>query len=244
MVAPALRRSRRRESGRMAAAAVAYAAMGWPVCVGAHPPGRTRAARAGPAPATGSAARPRRAPDVAGLADPGHRRSGRRLGSGGLDHPEANVILPTGRVFDVLDVPAAAGLAALDDDGAAGVRPGPVALGGGPHPVLRGDPRRSRRRGRVVVLPPGLRARGRGARLASLRWHCRNSYVLAPPSRYGAGAGRAAAAAREQGGRPLPDAVRLLEFLADACDEDGQMSGAGRSGEPVQPGQRRHRRAG
>ena len=57
--------------------------------------------------------------------------------------------------------------------------------------------------------------------MASLRWHCRNSYVLAPPSRDGVGpAGRWLRHPAEQGGRPLPDAVRLLEVLADACDEE------------------------
>ena len=40
MVAPVLRRSRRRESGRLAAAAVAYAGLGWPVALGAYPRGQ------------------------------------------------------------------------------------------------------------------------------------------------------------------------------------------------------------
>ncbi|MGH3124598.1 MAG: bifunctional DNA primase/polymerase, partial [Streptosporangiaceae bacterium] len=44
MAAPVLRRSRRRESGRLAAAAVAYAAMGWPVALGAYPRGNARSA--------------------------------------------------------------------------------------------------------------------------------------------------------------------------------------------------------
>ena len=57
--------------------------------------------------------------------------------------------------------------------------------------------------------------------VVSLRWHCRNSYVLAPPSRDGAGpAGRWVRSPEQQGDRPLPDAVRLLEVLADACDEE------------------------
>ena len=36
MVEAMLRRGRRKEAGRMAAAAVDYATMGWPVCLGAH----------------------------------------------------------------------------------------------------------------------------------------------------------------------------------------------------------------
>jgi Bifunctional DNA primase/polymerase, N-terminal len=54
---------------------------------------------------------------------------------------------------------------------------------------------------------------------AGLRWHCRNSYVLAPPSRHGSH--RTARWLREPAGRPLPDAVRLLEHLAGAAGEPG-----------------------
>lgn len=60
--------------------------------------------------------------------------------------------------------------------------------------------------------------------VSGLRWHCRDSYVLAPPSRL-----RGGLAARwlvepgsAQAARPLPDALRLLEFLADACEEFAQ----------------------
>src|SRR6266704_3245534 len=51
---------------------------------------------------------------------------------------------------------------------------------------------------------------------AGLRWHTRGSFVVAPPSRSGR---RAAQWIREPAERPLPDALRLLEFLADACEE-------------------------
>ena len=54
------------------------------------------------------------------------------------------------------------------------------------------------------------------AQVESLRWHCRNSYVLAPPSRDATAGARWL---RPPGQRPLPDPVRMLEFLADACDE-------------------------
>ena len=49
-----------------------------------------------------------------------------------------------------------------------------------------------------------------------LRWHCRDSYVLAPPSRDGNAL--RAHWLRPPDGRPLPDGLRLLEFLADACE--------------------------
>ena len=51
---------------------------------------------------------------------------------------------------------------------------------------------------------------------AGLRWHCRDSYVLAPPSVYASGA--AARWLRSPHEHPLPDALRLLEYLVDACE--------------------------
>jgi hypothetical protein len=52
--------------------------------------------------------------------------------------------------------------------------------------------------------------------VAGLRWHCRDSYVLAPPSRDSSA--MQAQWLRPPDGRPLPDALRLLGFLADACE--------------------------
>jgi hypothetical protein len=49
--------------------------------------------------------------------------------------------------------------------------------------------------------------------------------VLAPPSRYGAA--RSARWLRHPADHPLPDAVRLLEFLADACEADTCEGAAG-----------------
>jgi hypothetical protein len=42
--------------------------------------------------------------------------------------------------------------------------------------------------------------------------------VLAPPSRYGDGQDVRWV---RPAGQPLPDALRLLEFLVDACEEEG-----------------------
>ena len=77
--------------------------------------------------------------------------------------PQASVILATGRVFDVLDVPAPAGSIAL-----AGMEPGQASRRARSPPsagdralffvATRGAPDG---RGRVVVLPSGLRARDR-----------------------------------------------------------------------------------
>jgi hypothetical protein len=134
-------------------------------------------------------------------------------------HPEANVILPTGRVFDVLDVPAEAGLTALEMMRDARVATGPVAVGAGRtlfFVATRGAPDDENEwwSCHLDCAPEDV------GEMVSLRWHCRNSYVLAPPSRDGTGPAGRWLQAPELQGAPLPDAVRLLEVLADACDEE------------------------
>jgi hypothetical protein len=52
--------------------------------------------------------------------------------------------------------------------------------------------------------------------VTGLRWHCRDSYVLAPPSRLADG--HEARWLRSPHEYPLPDALRLLEYLVDACE--------------------------
>ena len=143
-------------------------------------------------------------------------------------HPEANIILPTGRVFDVLDVPVAAGTAALGLMKQAGVEPGPVAAGHGRmlfFVATRGAPEDEDEWWpcQLDCAPEDV------GEVAGLRWHCRNSFVLAPPSRDVTGtAGRWIRPPVVRPARPLPDAVRLLELLADACDES-RCVGPGRS---------------
>ena len=133
--------------------------------------------------------------------------------------PEANVILVTGRVFDVLDVPAVAGATALARMAAAGVATGPVAVAGTERMYFfvatRGAPADE-----DEWWSCGLdNSPDMSAETESLRWHCRESYVLAPPSRYGTG--QDVRWVREPAGQPLPDALRLLEYLADASEEEG-----------------------
>jgi Bifunctional DNA primase/polymerase, N-terminal len=136
------------------------------------------------------------------------------------DTPEANVILVTGRVFDVLDVPAPVGTAALARMEKQGVRPGPVAISAG-------------NRAHFYVLTRGAPADEDEwwschldsepeivADVIGLRWHTRGSYVLAPPSRYVGGL--AARWVRDPAASPLPDGLRLLEVLADVCEEIGR----------------------
>src|SRR5580704_18084324 len=196
--------------------AAQYASMGWPVCLGAHPSLGKRAAR-----------------------EPGHACSCDRVGcpapgahpvsaawqmqatvdlsviqSWWETRPEANVILVTGRVFDVLDVPVAAGSAALEQMQAAGTAVGPVALAGQDRMLFfvttRGSPADE-----DEWWTSGLDCEPESV-VAGLRWHCRDSYVLAPPSRDASGA--AARWLRPPQEYPLPDALRLLEYIVDACE--------------------------
>ena len=214
---------RRRVRGRAAErhqplgeAAAQYAAMGWPVCVGAQPYRGTRGALE-----TGRAC----SCDRLGCPAPGaHPVSSAWQMQATVDlsviqgwwetRPEANVILVTGRVFDVLDVPVAAGSAALEQMRAAGTAVGPVALAGQDRMLFFVTTRGS---------PPdedewwscGLDSEPEGD-VTGLRWHCRDSYVLAPPSRLADG--QEARWLRSPHEYPLPDALRLLEYLVDTCE--------------------------
>lgn len=134
--------------------------------------------------------------------------------------PEANVILVTGRVFDVLEVPAVAGRSALARMGVAGVDAGPVAASGADRVLFfvatRGAPANE-----DEWWSCGLDASPDfSAETTALRWHCRDSYVLAPPSRLRAG--QDVRWVRQPRPSPLPDALRLLEYLVDACEEEGR----------------------
>ncbi len=264
MVAPVLRRGRRREGERLATAALGYAALGWPVCLGAFPRGSAppmaeMSRGRGRIPArplrsrgTGRACSCDRVGCPAPAAHPmsptwqmfascDAGKIAQRWG----DHPEANIILPTGRVFDVLDVPVAAGTTALGLMKQAGVEPGPVAAGHGRmlfFVATRGAPEDEDEWWpcQLDCAPEDV------GEVVGLRWHCRNSFVLAPPSRDVTGtAGRwirppeavlletavpdtavldaavpeAEVPEAEVPETALPDAVRLLELLADACDE-------------------------
>ena len=214
---------RRRGRGRAAEryqplgeAAAQYAAMGWLVCVGVHPYRGTRAAM-----------EPGRACscDRVGCPAPGaHPVSPAWQMQATVDlnvihgwwetRPEANVILVTGRVFDVLDVPLAAGFAAAERMAAAGAAAGPVAALGEDRMLFfvmtRGSPADE-----DEWWSCGLDCEPESV-VQGLRWHCRDSYVLAPPSRLADG--QEARWLRSPHEYPLPDALRLLEYLVDACE--------------------------
>ncbi|WP_033323434.1 bifunctional DNA primase/polymerase [Actinomadura atramentaria] len=203
-------RTREQDPERFAAAARAYGAAGWP-CVPGSPAGSDRACSC----------------DRMGCPSPGaHPLSAGWARQASVDadvidalwarRPDANVILPTGRVFDVFDVPAAAGALALARIDAEGLPAGPVAAVADERYLFfvatRGAPVDEDEwwscgldcSPETVAETPGL------------RWHCRDSYVVAPPSQLPYG--RAVTWLREPNGRGLPDPLRLLAVLSESCD--------------------------
>ncbi|MBZ4019546.1 bifunctional DNA primase/polymerase [Streptomyces purpurogeneiscleroticus] len=134
-------------------------------------------------------------------------------------HPQANFVTATGIAHDVLDVPLEAGRSALARLESEGVEVGPVVLSGaGPREgrmlfftATRGTPDDEDEwwpceldcHPETMDEHPGL------------RWHCRGSYVLLPPSRL---PGEQPPVTWLRGPeRPLPDPLSLLEALTDAC---------------------------
>jgi Bifunctional DNA primase/polymerase, N-terminal len=210
--------ARRRKAGdKLAIAALGYAALGWPVCQGARLRGGSGGAgracscdRVGcPAPGAHPLSP---AWQLEASADPAV------VAQWWTAAPRSSVLLVSGRIFDVLDVPASAGLTALTRLGQAGISPGPVAAGAGDRTLFFVASRAAAAEEdewwscHLDCEPETVPA------IAGLRWHCRDSYVLAPPS---ALSGSAARWLVRPDTAPLPDALRLLEYLADACEEIG-----------------------
>ncbi|MEU1616416.1 bifunctional DNA primase/polymerase [Streptomyces sp. NPDC005722] len=129
-------------------------------------------------------------------------------------HPLANFITATGIAHDVLDVPAEAGRMALERLAAEGSAAGPVAVSEGRMLFFTATratadedewwPCELDCHPETLDEHPGL------------RWHCRASYVLLPPSRLPSGA-TVAWVAGHGPDRPLPDPLPLLAVLTDAC---------------------------
>ncbi|WP_113701151.1 bifunctional DNA primase/polymerase [Nonomuraea lactucae] len=206
--APLARRTRKRSRPSRTDSVLGYAALGWPAVPGAFP--LRRGSRACSC-------------DRLGCPDPGahpispawHLQAttdATLLARWWQLEPEANVILPTGKVFDVFDVPLATGLTALSRIDSEGAHSGPVAANGDRvlfYVATRGNPEDEDEwwschldcDPATIDDTPGL------------RWHCRDSYVLAPPSTLPSG--QPVSWLRPPDGRPLPDPLRILERLAD-----------------------------
>jgi hypothetical protein len=131
------------------------------------------------------------------------------------ERPDANIVLPTGRVFDVFDVPAAAGSRALARVTREAQAEGPVAAFGEERYLFfvatRGAPEDEAEwwSCHLDCSPEDV------AETPGIRWHCRASYVVAPPSVLPYG--REVSWLRPPDQSPLPDPLRLLEVLADCC---------------------------
>jgi hypothetical protein len=133
--------------------------------------------------------------------------------------PLANFITATGSSHDVLDVPATAGriaLERLESEDAAAV--GPVASYGTDRLLFftatRGTPVDEDEWWpcELDCHPETL------AEHPGLRWHCRGSYVLVPPSRLPSGAVVEWVPGHGPD-RALPDPLPLLEMLNDASGQ-------------------------
>ncbi|MFI6506185.1 bifunctional DNA primase/polymerase [Streptosporangium sp. NPDC050855] len=209
---PLVRRRRRHGRPRQVLDAVLeYAALGWASCLGARPlTGGSRSCSC----------------DRVGCPDPGahplsqtwqmEASTDPALLSGWWRHdPEANVVLPTGRVFDVFDVPLAAGRTTLATMDSVGVVPGPVAVNGDRalFYVATRNASEDEDEWWSCALDVGPSVIDE---MPGLRWHCRDSYVLAPPSLLPTGL--TGSWLRPPDNRPLPDPLRVLELLADVCD--------------------------
>ncbi len=221
MVDAVLRPRRRKVGEKLALAALSYAALGWPLCAGARPRGRQpQPVRAGRACSCDRVGCP--APGAHPLSPAWKREASSDpavVAQWWTAMPQSSILLVTGRAFDVLDVPRRAGSAALARLSRSGLRPGPVAAGA---------------QGRTLFFVASRAALADEDEwwtchldcepetvpaITGLRWHCRDSYVLAPPSRLSGGT--TARWLVPPHAAPLPDALRLLEVLADACEEIG-----------------------
>lgn len=139
--------------------------------------------------------------------------------------PRANFVTATGVNHDVLDVPASAGQIALERLAAEGLAVGPVASRG-PGRLLFFTATRGTPEDEDEWWPCELDCHPETLDdHPGLRWHCRGSYVLLPPSRLPDGS---VVTWIRPPDLPLPDALPLLDVLADACaqaaDEEGEQA--------------------
>ena len=126
-------------------------------------------------------------------------------------HPDASILLPTGRAFDVIDVPEQAGCLALARLEHSGAAMGPVAA----TPtrrlyffVLPGTKKR---------IPEMLMRAGWGRTRLDLVCRGEKDFVVAPPSRMGTGGQVQWARPPGESNRWLPEAAELIPTLAYAC---------------------------
>ncbi|AXI78142.1 bifunctional DNA primase/polymerase [Peterkaempfera bronchialis] len=141
------------------------------------------------------------------------------------DHPQASVLLPTGRTFDVLDVPETAGCLALARMERTGVQLGPVVA----MPATGGRGRRLLflvLPGVLPKLPELLRRLGWAPGRLDLVAHGDGDWIVAPPSRVGTYGFVQWARPPSEANRWLPEASELIDPLAYACGREAPPSAA------------------
>lgn len=207
------RRKRRYATDSMLTSALGYADLGWPVVRGTSP-GHDRACTCDRMGCPDPAAHPVNA--AWGVEASTDADTLRRWWTA---DPHANVVLPTGRVFDVLDVPHEAGVMALARMGRSGVPAGPVAALQGRYLffVATRSPLDEEEwwSCHLDCVPESVEE------MPGLRWHCRDSFVLGAPSALASG-GRVTwirAPRENEGSVVLPDPIAVLDILVDTSEE-------------------------
>lgn len=127
--------------------------------------------------------------------------------------PRASVLLPTGRTFDVIDVPEAAGCLALARMERTGTTLGPVSSTPGGRMFFFVMP------GAAVKVPGVVRQLGWVLHSLDMRTYGDHDYVPAPPTRMGVRGSVQWARQPTSANRWLPDAAELLPALAYACGQ-------------------------
>ena len=131
--------------------------------------------------------------------------------------PEANAVTATGRAHDVLDVPAEAGRLALERMEELDIAAGPVAAVGEDRFFFFTTTRSTLDEDEWWTSELDTNPEDQ-AEHPGIRWHTRGSYVLVPPSRLTDGS---AVTWVRTPDHPLPDPLRVLDLLADACTAVG-----------------------
>ena len=134
--------------------------------------------------------------------------------------PNAPIVLPTGRSFDVISVPERAGRWSLARLERMSAPLGPVAVTPRGRYLFFAAP------GAREDLPRLLRRLGWGSRSLGIECLGDGDYVIAPPSESGvAGSMRWELSPRAYQRQPMPEAHVLLGTLAFACDVENPRRG-------------------